>query len=162
MVAIEKGGGGGSHGIPEGQLLGTLALVRFGRACRKGLTGRAGWIDLLHSSRRCLWERERHQLGDILALSPVLLLFPRLLIPSTLTAHIGWRRLSRSTSVGLATVELATAYPTDGGVAVWAALAFNEFWGFMGGYFSLVEGVVNLAVFPTVTLDYILVLFDVS
>ena len=32
----------------------------------------------------------------------------------------------------------------------------------MGGYFSLVEGVVNLAVFPTVTLDYILVLFDVS
>jgi len=43
---------------------------------------------------------------------------------------------------------------------VWAALAFNEFWGFMGGYFSLVEGCVNLAVFPTVTLDYLLVLFN--
>mmetsp|Transcript_72561 Transcript_72561/g.151531 ORF Transcript_72561/g.151531 Transcript_72561/m.151531 type:complete len:498 (+) Transcript_72561:69-1562(+) len=67
-----------------------------------------------------------------------------------------------SLPIGLATVELATAYPTDGGVAVWAALAFSEFWGFMGGYFSLVEGVVNLAVFPTVTLDYLLVFFNTN
>jgi len=65
-----------------------------------------------------------------------------------------------SLPIGLATTELATAYPSDGGIAVWAALAFNEFWGFMGGYFSLVEGCVNLAVFPTVTLDYLLVLFN--
>ena len=41
---------------------------------------------------------------------------------------------------------------------MWAALAYNEFWGFMGGYFSIVEGVINLAVFPTVTLDYVMVL----
>lgn len=65
-----------------------------------------------------------------------------------------------SLPIGLATTELATAYPSDGGIAVWAALAFNEFWGFMGGYFSLVEGCVNLAVFPTVTLDYLMVLFN--
>ena len=67
-----------------------------------------------------------------------------------------------SLPIGLATTELATAYPSDGGIAVWAALAFNEFWGVMGGYFSLVEGCVNLAVFPTVTLEYILVLFNVE
>jgi amino acid transporter len=69
-----------------------------------------------------------------------------------------------SLPIGLATVELACAYPTDGGVAVWAALAYNEFWGFMGGYFSIVEGVINLAVFPTVTLDYVMVLlgFELS
>ena len=66
-----------------------------------------------------------------------------------------------SLPIGLATTELATAYPSDGGIAVWAALAFNDFWGFMGGYFSLVEGCVNLAVFPTVTLDYLMVLFNV-
>ena len=30
-----------------------------------------------------------------------------------------------SLPIGLATTELATAYPSDGGIAVWAALAFN-------------------------------------
>jgi len=65
-----------------------------------------------------------------------------------------------SVPIGLATCELSTAYPCDGGVTVWAALAFNEFWGFMGGFFSIVEGVANLAVFPTVTLDYVLDLYD--
>jgi hypothetical protein len=35
-------------------------------------------------------------------------------------------------------------------------VAFSEFWGFLGGVLCAVEGVCNLAVFPTVTLDYIL------
>ena len=30
-----------------------------------------------------------------------------------------------SLPIGLATTELATAYPSDGGIAVWAALAFR-------------------------------------
>lgn len=65
-----------------------------------------------------------------------------------------------SVPIGLATCELGTMYPCDGGITVWSALAFNEFWGFMGGFFAIVEGVANLAVFPTVTLDYILDLYD--
>ena len=35
-------------------------------------------------------------------------------------------------------------------------VAFSEFWGFLGGFLCAVEGVCNLAVFPTVTLDYLL------
>ena len=35
-------------------------------------------------------------------------------------------------------------------------VAFSEFWGFLGGVLCAVEGVCNLAVFPTVTLDYLL------
>lgn len=67
-----------------------------------------------------------------------------------------------SVPIGLATCELGTGWPENGGVVVWGKVAFSEFWGFLGGVLCAVEGVCNLAVFPTVTLDYILELSGLS
>lgn len=38
------------------------------------------------------------------------------------------------------TAELSTILPADGGVSVWARVAFSDFWGFQGGVWCWMEG----------------------
>lgn len=49
--------------------------------------------------------------------------------------------------------ELCSAFPDDGGFAVWGLTAFGPFWGFQLGYWSLVTGVINSAMYPGLLLD---------
>jgi len=53
------------------------------------------------------------------------------------------------------TAELSTALPVDGGISVWARVAWSEFWGFQGGLWAWMEGVSTLAAYPTLVVAYL-------
>ncbi|KAL8159499.1 hypothetical protein V2J09_001036 [Rumex salicifolius] len=61
----------------------------------------------------------------------------------------------------LITAELATAYPGDGGFVIWAERAFGPFWGSLLGTWKFFSGVVNIASFPVLGVDYAKRLFPI-
>ncbi|XP_074321383.1 putative polyamine transporter At3g13620 [Silene latifolia] len=61
----------------------------------------------------------------------------------------------------LITAELSTAYPGDGGFVIWAERAFGPFWGSIMGTWKFLSGVINIASFPVLCIDYMKKLFPV-
>ncbi|XP_021728829.1 probable polyamine transporter At3g13620 [Chenopodium quinoa] len=61
----------------------------------------------------------------------------------------------------LITAELSTAYPGDGGFVIWAERAFGPFWGSIMGTWKFLSGVINVASFPVLCIDYMEKLFPV-
>ncbi|XP_022754352.1 probable polyamine transporter At3g13620 [Durio zibethinus] len=55
----------------------------------------------------------------------------------------------------LITAELATAFPGNGGYVIWAHQAFGPFWGSLMGSWKFLSGVINLASYPVLCVDYI-------
>ncbi|XP_071908243.1 probable polyamine transporter At3g13620 isoform X1 [Coffea arabica] len=55
----------------------------------------------------------------------------------------------------LVTAELATTFPGNGGFVIWAHKAFGPFWGSMMGSWKLLSGVINLASYPALCIDYL-------
>lgn len=55
----------------------------------------------------------------------------------------------------LLTAELATTFPGNGGFVIWANEAFGPFWGSLMGYWKFFSGVINLASFPVLCIDYL-------
>lgn len=55
----------------------------------------------------------------------------------------------------LVTAELATAFPGNGGYVIWAHHAFGPFWGSLMGSWKFLSGVINLASYPVLCIDYI-------
>lgn len=55
----------------------------------------------------------------------------------------------------LLTAELATTFPGNGGFVIWANEAFGPFWGSLMGYWKFFSGVINLASYPVLCIDYI-------
>ena len=56
----------------------------------------------------------------------------------------------------LCTAELACAFPSNGGYAVWVREAFGDFWGFQECYWAWVSGVLDSAVYPVLICDILL------
>ncbi|KNA22680.1 hypothetical protein SOVF_031980 [Spinacia oleracea] len=61
----------------------------------------------------------------------------------------------------LITAELSTAYPGDGGFVIWAERAFGPFWGSIMGTWKFLSGVINIASFPVLCIDYLKKVFPV-
>lgn len=61
----------------------------------------------------------------------------------------------------LVTAELATAYPGNGGFVIWAHMAFGPFWGSLMGSWKLLSGVINLASYPVLCIDYLKLVFPI-
>ncbi|KAJ6307226.1 hypothetical protein OIU76_017090 [Salix suchowensis] len=55
----------------------------------------------------------------------------------------------------LITAELSTAYPGNGGFVIWAERAFGPFCGSLMGSWKFLSGVINIAAFPVLCIDYI-------
>ncbi|OWM73401.1 hypothetical protein CDL15_Pgr026500 [Punica granatum] len=55
----------------------------------------------------------------------------------------------------LVTAELATAFPGNGGYVIWAHRAFGPFWGSLMGSWKFLSGVINLASYPVLCMDYL-------
>ncbi|KAJ6392690.1 hypothetical protein OIU77_022227 [Salix suchowensis] len=55
----------------------------------------------------------------------------------------------------LITAELSTAYPGNGGFVIWAERAFGPFCGSLMGSWKFLSGVINIAAFPLMCIDYI-------
>uniref|UniRef100_A0A2P2MYI6 Uncharacterized protein n=1 Tax=Rhizophora mucronata TaxID=61149 RepID=A0A2P2MYI6_RHIMU len=55
----------------------------------------------------------------------------------------------------LVTAELTTAFPGDGGFVIWAQQAFGPFWGSLLGSWKFLTGVLNLASYPVLWMDYL-------
>ncbi|EXC30898.1 Serine/threonine exchanger SteT [Morus notabilis] len=55
----------------------------------------------------------------------------------------------------LVTAELATAFPGNGGFVIWANKAFGPFWGSLMGSWKFLSGVINLASYPVLCVDYL-------
>ncbi|EEF35317.1 amino acid transporter, putative [Ricinus communis] len=54
----------------------------------------------------------------------------------------------------LITAELSTAYPGNGGFVIWADRAFGPFYGSLMGSWKFLSGVINIAAFPILCIDY--------
>ncbi|CAK8578511.1 unnamed protein product [Lathyrus sativus] len=61
----------------------------------------------------------------------------------------------------LLTAELATTFPGNGGFVIWANEAFGPFWGSLMGNWKFFCGVINLASYPVLCLDYVKLVFPV-
>ncbi|XP_010552261.1 PREDICTED: probable polyamine transporter At3g13620 [Tarenaya hassleriana] len=59
----------------------------------------------------------------------------------------------------LITAELSTAFPGNGGFVIWAHRAFGSFVGSMMGSWKFLSGVINVASFPVLCVDYLDKLF---
>ncbi|KAJ8770142.1 hypothetical protein K2173_011237 [Erythroxylum novogranatense] len=55
----------------------------------------------------------------------------------------------------LVTAELTTVFPGDGGFVIWADQAFGPFWGSLLGTWKYLTGVMNLASYPVLWIDYL-------
>ncbi|KAL3519072.1 hypothetical protein ACH5RR_021661 [Cinchona calisaya] len=55
----------------------------------------------------------------------------------------------------LVTAELETTFPGNGGFVIWAHKAFGPFWGSLMGSWKLLSGVINLASYPVICVDYL-------
>jgi amino acid transporter len=51
--------------------------------------------------------------------------------------------------------ELASALPSDGGYYVWVTRAVGRFWGFQEAWLSLAGSVFDMAIYPTLFVDYL-------
>ncbi|XP_021821420.1 probable polyamine transporter At3g13620 [Prunus avium] len=54
----------------------------------------------------------------------------------------------------LITAELSTTFPGNGGFVIWAERAFGPFWGSLMGTWKFLSGVINIAAFPVLCVDY--------
>ncbi|XP_040995507.1 probable polyamine transporter At3g13620 [Juglans microcarpa x Juglans regia] len=54
----------------------------------------------------------------------------------------------------LITAELSTTFPGNGGFVIWAERAFGPFWGSLMGTLKFLSGVINVAAFPVLCIDY--------
>ncbi|KAI8004296.1 putative polyamine transporter [Camellia lanceoleosa] len=61
----------------------------------------------------------------------------------------------------LITAELATTFPGNGGFVIWAHEAFGPFWGSLMGWWKLLSGVINLASYPVLCIDYLKLVFPI-
>ncbi|KAK3026365.1 hypothetical protein RJ639_040454 [Escallonia herrerae] len=61
----------------------------------------------------------------------------------------------------LITAELSTAFPGNGGFVIWAHRAFGPFCGSLMGTWKFLSGVINVAAFPVLCIDYLEKLFPV-
>ncbi|TKY56286.1 polyamine transporter [Spatholobus suberectus] len=61
----------------------------------------------------------------------------------------------------LITAELTTAFPGNGGFVVWAERAFGPLWGSLMGTWKFLSGVINMAAFPALCIDYVQKIFPV-
>ncbi|CAO2837164.1 unnamed protein product [Amaranthus hypochondriacus] len=61
----------------------------------------------------------------------------------------------------LVTAELATTFPGNGGFVIWAHKAFGPFWGSLMGFWKFLSGVINLASYPVLCIDYLKLIFPV-
>ncbi|KAK3011085.1 hypothetical protein RJ639_012163 [Escallonia herrerae] len=61
----------------------------------------------------------------------------------------------------LITAELSTAFPGNGGFVIWAHPAFGPFFGSLLGTWKFLCGVINIASFPVLCIDYLEKLFPV-
>ncbi|KAK9079033.1 hypothetical protein SSX86_000702 [Deinandra increscens subsp. villosa] len=61
----------------------------------------------------------------------------------------------------LVTAELSTAFPGNGGFVIWAHKAFGPFSGSLMGSWKFLTGVINIAAFPLLCIDYMEKLFPV-
>eukprot|EP00250_Pteridium_aquilinum_P013119 c21144_g1_i1 orf=890-2326(+) len=55
----------------------------------------------------------------------------------------------------LVTAEMATVYPENGGYVLWTSAAFGPFWGFLQGWWKWTSGIINIATYPILCLDYL-------
>ncbi|XP_023516717.1 probable polyamine transporter At3g13620 [Cucurbita pepo subsp. pepo] len=55
----------------------------------------------------------------------------------------------------LITAELSTAFPGNGGFVIWAQRAFGPFWGSLMGTWKILSGVINIAAYPVLCINYI-------
>ncbi|XP_030547623.1 probable polyamine transporter At3g13620 [Rhodamnia argentea] len=61
----------------------------------------------------------------------------------------------------LVTAELAAAFPGNGGYVIWAHRAFGPFWGSLLGSWKFLCGVINLASYPALCMDYLKLMISV-
>ncbi|XP_048140361.1 probable polyamine transporter At3g13620 isoform X3 [Rhodamnia argentea] len=61
----------------------------------------------------------------------------------------------------LVTAELSTALPGNGGFVLWAERAFGPLFGSLMGTWKFLSGVINVAAFPVLCIDYVKKLFPV-
>lgn len=61
----------------------------------------------------------------------------------------------------LITAELSTAFPGNGGFVIWADRAFGPFFGSLMGTWKFLSGVINVAAFPVLCIDYLERIFPV-
>ncbi|CAN1807543.1 Probable polyamine transporter At3g13620 [Linum perenne] len=61
----------------------------------------------------------------------------------------------------LITAELSTAFPGNGGFVIWAQRAFGPFCGSLMGSWKFLSGVINVAAFPVLCIEYLVKLFPV-
>lgn len=54
----------------------------------------------------------------------------------------------------LITAELCTTFPGNGGYVIWAERAFGTFWGSLMGSWKFLSGVINIATFPVLCINY--------
>ncbi|KAK4855285.1 hypothetical protein QYF36_005701 [Acer negundo] len=80
----------------------------------------------------------------VLAAGPVFALLGFLIFPFV------W-----SVPEALITAELSTAFPGDGGFVIWAHKAFGPFFGSLMGSWKFLSGVINIASFPVLCVDYL-------
>jgi amino acid transporter len=60
---------------------------------------------------------------------------------------------------GLMVGELSAAMPAEGGFYVWVRRAMGPFWGFQEAWLSLVASIFDMAIYPTLFVDYLGKLF---
>ncbi|KAL1540943.1 putative polyamine transporter [Salvia divinorum] len=61
----------------------------------------------------------------------------------------------------LITAELSTAFPGNGGFVIWADRAFGPFFGSLMGTWKFLSGVINIAAFPALCIDYLKRIFPI-
>ncbi|KAK6145090.1 hypothetical protein DH2020_021910 [Rehmannia glutinosa] len=61
----------------------------------------------------------------------------------------------------LITAELSTAFPGNGGFVIWADSAFGPFFGSLMGTWKFLSGVINIAAFPVLCIDYLKRIFPI-
>lgn len=61
----------------------------------------------------------------------------------------------------LITAELSTAFPGNGGFVIWADAAFGPFFGSLMGTWKFLSGVINIAAFPALCVNYLQNIFSV-
>lgn len=55
----------------------------------------------------------------------------------------------------LITAELSTTFPGNGGYVIWAEQAFGPFWGSLMGTWKFLSGVINMAAYPVLCINYL-------
>src|ERR1700731_4454324 len=50
--------------------------------------------------------------------------------------------------------ELASSIPAEGGFYIWVRRALGPFWGYQEGWLSLAASVFDMAIYPTIFVDY--------